>query len=262
MAVNRCSPATLSLVRPCEETMAERTVLRRPEPLPTLPGPSSAVRDHPRLRAGKKAAPVKLTDCVAGTETQALPPAAPVPPASGAAVRPRSPARPGQLGRRHCLLFHPATRRGGPRAPGGPGLGRMEADVSEELAKRAYHGCAGYGKRTAFFRCSEKKGVAGCARRRRSPALATRSPRAGTLSCHLLVGGPRSGASEPPRRKGGLLPAPRSRLLRGARFRPGCWKWRDEPDERPAFQQAAKCTLGTYQNVSGKRGDLTDRPGI
>lgn len=157
MAVNRCSPATLSLVRPCEETMAERTVLRRPEPLPTLPGPSSAVRDHPRLRAGKKAAPVKLTDCVAGTETQALPPAAPIPPASGAAVRPRSPARPGQLGRRHCLLFHPATRRGGPRAPGGPGLGRMEADVSEELAKRAYHGCAGYGKRTAFFRCSEKK---------------------------------------------------------------------------------------------------------
>lgn len=123
MAVNRCSPATLSLVRPCEETMAERTVLRRPEPLPTLPGPSSAVRDHPRLRAGKKAAPVKLTDCVAGTETQALPPAAPIPPASGAAVRPRSPARPGQLGRRHCLLFHPATRRGAPGPLAAPASG-------------------------------------------------------------------------------------------------------------------------------------------
>lgn len=54
MAVNRCSPATLSLVRPCEETMAERTVLRRPEPLPTLPGPSSAVRDHRGSGLGRK----------------------------------------------------------------------------------------------------------------------------------------------------------------------------------------------------------------
>lgn len=92
----------------------------------------------------------------------------------------------------------------------------------QELAERLpYHGCARHRKRTASFRCTQKKGSEAARAdlgRSAHPALPRR---AGILFCHLLVGGHRSGAWEGPLRKGVLLKAisslrfPPFLLLRG-----------------------------------------------
>lgn len=130
--------------------------------------------------------------------------------------QPPSPGRPGTrvrlrsrapLGPPRLLLslrFRPATPCGSPATPGSPSPGRMEADGSQELPKKPpYHGCARHEKRSASFRRAEKRRSA-AARAGTSDAPPSSAPswRAGRLSCHLLVGGQRSRAWEPPPKKG------------------------------------------------------------
>lgn len=171
--------------------------------------PLSALRAHPRLRTGKKAASPRVARSVAGPETEAFPPEAPIPcphPPLRVGARPCPPARLGQPHRLHSLRLRPATPCGGPEAPGSPGPGRMEADASQERVKKLpYHGCAGHRKRTAFFRCSQKRGWEAARADRGRSAHSTLARRAGILSCHLLVGGHQSRAWEPPSRRTGAV---------------------------------------------------------
>lgn len=93
-----------------------------------------------------------------------------------------------------------------PESRAAPALGGWRLMDLQELAKNPpYHGCARHEKRPAFFRRVEKTGPASARAGTLDPPTSSALLRhARRLSCHLLVGGQRSGAWKPPWESGYL----------------------------------------------------------